>query len=309
MQVRILNLDGALLPQSELRSRYSPDVFDVESWGPRIRLACDFMRFGYFEQDLQQRLGNGHTQSPAITFYGSGDFHHVSLALVRRLPGPFNLLVLDKHPDWMRRVPFLHCGTWLYHAARLPQVRRIFHVGGDVDFDNFYRVLAPWKMLERGKIVVLPAVRKYSAGRWATLPNTPLRDPPQAPVRPAMLRDWLIPYRDELAQVPLYISLDKDVMVPADAVVNWDSGHLSMGEVQDVLTAFVQAARGELAGMDVVGDWSPVDVAGWFRWMFHMTMHPTLEVKAPAANDVNQRGNLAVMETVLNAMQPARRAG
>ena len=92
---------------------------------------------------------------PTLTFYGSGDFHHVSLALVRRRRAPFNLLVLDNHPDWMRGVPFLHCGTWLYHAARLPQVRRIFHVGGDVDFDNVYRWLAPWPLLHAGKIVTL----------------------------------------------------------------------------------------------------------------------------------------------------------
>src|SRR5205823_6657374 len=114
----------------------------------------------------------------AITFCGSGDFHHVSLALVRRLAGPFNLLVVDNHPDWMRGIPLLHCGTWLYHAARLPQLRRVFHAGGDVDFDNYYRWLAPWPLLRADKVRVFPARRPFRRGPWARVANEPLRADP-----------------------------------------------------------------------------------------------------------------------------------
>src|SRR5207245_2357963 len=115
---------------------------------------------------LAGALGVAHDAAPSLTFVGSGDFHHVSLALVRRQPGPINLLVLDNHPDWMRGVPVLHCGTWLSHAVRLPQVRTVFHVGGEVDFDNAYSWLAPWPELRSGKIVVLPAVRRFRGARW-----------------------------------------------------------------------------------------------------------------------------------------------
>src|SRR5262249_29802108 len=144
-----------------------------------IRLGCRFGNFRRFEMALAERCGEDHDSLPHMTFYGSGDFHHVSLALLRRLETPFNLLVLDNHPDWMRALPFLHCGTWLHHAARLPQVRRIFHVGGEVDFDNAYRWLAPWKLLQTEKIVVFPAVRRFQRGRWARVLNKPLRPDPE----------------------------------------------------------------------------------------------------------------------------------
>lgn len=307
MHVRILDLDGGVLPQRDLQHRGQADVVGMDEWGPRIRMACDFLRFAAFERDLRQRLGDAGAEPPMLTFYGSGDFHHVSLALLRRLRGPFNLLVLDNHPDWMRHVPFLHCGTWLYHAARLKQVNRIFHVGGDVDFDNFYRVLAPWRMLRRGKIVVMPARRRYRAGGWTRVANSPLRDHPQSPLRPPVLRDRLIPYREELARMPLYISLDKDVMVPGDAIVNWDSGHLGIDEVEDLLRVFLEAAHGNLAGMDVLGDWSPVRVQGLFRWAFHMTMHPPLAVERGSANRTNERTNLTLLETVRGCIQSAQR--
>src|SRR5262249_17872464 len=155
---------------------------------------------------------------------GSGDFHHTTLALLRRLTTPINLLVLDNHPDWMRGVPLLHCGTWLAHALRLPLLHTVFHLGGDVDFDNAYRWLAPWPALRSGKIRVFPAVRRFQSGGWNSVPHDPLRPHPGARLTPQRLSTLLDPHRAELARRPLYVSLDKDVLGPAEAVVNWDSG-------------------------------------------------------------------------------------
>src|SRR5205823_14391349 len=138
----------------------------------------------------------------ALTFCGSGDFHHVSLALVRRLTTPFNLLVLDNHPDWMRGVPFLHCGTWLYHAARLPLVQRVFHVGGDVDFDNYYRWMAPWPLLRSGKIKVLPGVRHFRTRAWQQIAHEPVRLRSTARTTRERLEELLLPLREDLARWP-----------------------------------------------------------------------------------------------------------
>src|SRR4051812_25308525 len=133
MEPRILDLDGSVTAQRGLR-RLRPRVFAARDWGARVRLACTFARFWEFQRHLETLFGSPTDAAPALTLYGSGDFHHVTLALLRRLTTPFNLLVLDKHPDWMRRVPVMHCGTWLAHALRLPGLRRVFHVGGDLDF-------------------------------------------------------------------------------------------------------------------------------------------------------------------------------
>ena len=171
MDVRILDLDGALTAQPALADGRRV-VDGLQRWGPRIRLACGFGRFRRFEQALADRARRRHaTTTPHLTFYGSGDFHHVSLALVRRLREPFNLLVLDNHPDWMCGVPFLHCGTWLRHASLLPLVRRVFHVGGDVDFDNSYRWMAPWRQLREGRIHVLPGLPPLPSRRLVGVPT------------------------------------------------------------------------------------------------------------------------------------------
>ncbi len=294
MDVRILDLDGALTAQETL-ARGVQVVDGAREWGPRIRLGCGFGQFRRFELALTEQLDGETDAEPHLTYYGSGDFHHVSLALIRRLREPFNLLVLDNHPDWMRGVPFLHCGTWLRHASLLPLARRVFHVGGDVDFDNSFRWMAPWRQLCDGRITVFPAFRRFRRGAWGRVPHEPLRPAPFTHATRSRVEQLLCPYRDELARRPLYISLDKDVMASAESVVNWDSGVLGMGEVTAVLDGFISAAGGRLAGMDVVGDWSPVDVRGRFRSLLHRVEHPELSVDAADARRVNQQVNLRLL--------------
>jgi hypothetical protein len=294
MRTRILDLDGSVAQQSRLVVASAAEVVPLQDWGPRLRMACSFGRYRRFEQSLGPCLD----PDPSLTFYGSGDFHHVSLALVRRVATPFNLLVLDKHPDWMCNIPFLHCGTWLRHASRLPHLRHVFHVGGDLDFDNAWRWLAPSADLRRGKFVVFPAVRRFVGRPWHRVPNVPVRAGGEPVTRESVGR-LLRPFAESLARVPLYVSLDKDVLTAEEAVVNWDSGHLRLAEVTEVLAAFAAAAGGKVLGVDVLGDWSPVRLGGALRRVLHWTEHPPLAVDPAEAAEVNERTNLALLQSLV----------
>src|SRR5262245_6821642 len=104
MDIRIVDLDGSICRQSNLVERCTPSMYDLRRWGLQLRLGCRFGRFARFERELAGLIGFQDLE-PALTWLGSGDFHHVSLALLRRQARPFNLLVIDKHPDWVRGVP------------------------------------------------------------------------------------------------------------------------------------------------------------------------------------------------------------
>ena len=292
MQTRILDLDGSLIRQELLIQRSQATILSLADWGPSVRLACRHGSFRRFQDRLSQLTGTDHDSGPFLSFLGSGDFHHISLALLRRLRGPCNLLVIDNHPDWMRGIPLLHCGTWLYHAAQLSGVRRIFHIGGDVDFDNAYRWLAPWSMLRSGKIVVLPGRRRFQGRHWSRIEHGSLRRCPDEPAGREAIEDWLAPFRADLAGLPLYISFDKDVLTASETAVNWDSGYLRTREALNVAQAFLDAAEGRLAGMDVVGDWSPVRVRGLFRRFLDWTEHPPLTIDPKQATRRNEALNL-----------------
>ena len=296
MQVRVLDLDGSITLQRRLLLRHRPEVVPLSKWGPRVRMACRWGRFAKFEKALHRRLQVEGVGTPRLNFCGSGDFHHVSLALLRRLHEPVNLLVVDKHPDWMRGVPILHCGTWLYHAARLPLVQRIFHVGGETDFDNGYRWLAPTGLLHSGRLTVFPACRRFNGRLWDRTEHEPIRASLNGVFNARRLDRLIAPHRAALASWPLYISLDKDVLVASEAPVNWDSGHLMFDELRRILAAFCDAAGGRVAGVDVVGDWSPVIVQGWLRAVLHRVEHPAIFFDPHLAAERNQALNLQLAE-------------
>jgi hypothetical protein len=295
MRMRVIDLDGSITAQDRVLRTFEPEVHELRRWGPRLRLACRWKRFYRFERRLDRDLGARACLDPYITLLGSGDFHHVTLALLRRLRQPFNLLVLDKHPDWLRGLPMLHCGAWLNHAARLPNVRRIFHLGGDKDFDNACRWLAPRKLLESGKIVTLPAMRTFQTGFWRGLPHQPLRPHFDRIVDRDRLEELLWPYLEELDRLPLYISLDKDVMWMPESITNWDSGQLDLTEVQEILQFFLKAAGNDLIGMDIVGDWSRVATQGLVRRLLHRLAHPEQRIDAEQARLCNERTNLMLL--------------
>ena len=304
MRVRVLDLDDGIAAKRKVVTLWKAEVIPFLDWGPRIRIACFWSAFRKFERACQVRLGSD-TIAPALTLYGSGDFHHVTLALLRRIDRPFNLLVLDKHPDWMRGVPLLHCGNWLYYALKLPNLQRVYHFGGELDFDNLFRWLAPWQALQSGKVVTFPAVRRFNRGQWRCTRHEPLRARADQPLEVNRLQAILGESRSDLARFPLYISLDKDVMRARDAVVNWDSGYLELMEVQTILSWFIAACSGNLAGMDILGDWSPVRVHGLLQHALHATEHPSLSVDTEAALSRNATVNLALVESVLAAISPS----
>lgn len=293
-RIRVLDLDGSLADQSALMELAGIDRVDGRGWGRQIRLACTFGEFNRFKRWLGETLP--HDVGSTVTFYGSGDFHHVTLALLRRIRGPFNLLVLDKHPDWMRAVPILHCGTWLRHALRLPGLRRVFHCGGLADFDNAYRWLAPWTEIRSGRVVVFPPSKSWTRGRWARIPSHPLRVEEGSVAD--TVRSALAAFSAELCSVPLYISVDKDVLSDDDAAVNWDSGLLRLAQALEILHVFVDAAGGHLAGADVLGDWSPVQLGTRLNRFCHQLDHPSPTHDPAQAAALNQRANLAILNSL-----------
>ncbi len=295
LKVHVLDLDGSLTAKSGLFPQEAAQWVPARLWGPQIRLACTMGTFESFRRWLDGALEIG---DPGITLYGSGDFHHVSLALLKRLRGPFNLLVLDKHPDWMRGIPFLHCGTWLRHALRLPNLKCVFHCGGELDFDNSYRWLAPWREIQAGRVVVFPAQRQFVRGRWAGITVHPLLSEDVS--LPSALNDALSLFREELSRLPLYISIDKDVLCAEDAAVNWDSGLLRLPQAVTIVETFLAASRGRLAGADVLGDWSPIELGHWLNRLCDRLDHPSPKHDPDEAATRNQRANTAIVQALRN---------
>ena len=108
-----LDLDEAWPAAMNPEIRYS----DRRNWGPALRYCTTARLIEDFYRQVQGELAD-------FTLYGSGDFHHLTAVLLRRVAEPFILVSFDNHPDWDIRPPHWGCGTWLNRALELPYLQQ-----------------------------------------------------------------------------------------------------------------------------------------------------------------------------------------
>ncbi len=146
--------------------------------------------------------------------------------------------------------------------------------------------------------MVFPAQRQFVRGRWAGITVHPLLR--EGVSLTSALNDALRPFRDQLSRLPLYISIDKDVLCAEDAAVNWDSGLLRLPEALTIVETFLAAADGRLAGADVLGDWSPIERGHWLNRLCDRLDHPSPEHDPADATARNRRANTAIIQVLQN---------
>lgn len=194
---------------------------------------------------------------PTFSLIGSGDYHHVSLALIAQHTKPLTVLLFDNHPDWMRPPHQFHCGSWVYSLARLPHVARVIIVGlesGDVEPKSFSK--GDIASFEQGKIVLFP----YQPVTVRQSPALTLTSRLQHSVAEGVAEIMeMINTRD------VYISVDKDCLRYADARTNWEQGSLPLQTVVTVMRAVAQHKR--VVGADSVGDYSLPRFRSPLKWL------------------------------------------
>lgn len=229
-------------------------VIDLAEWQEAIRFGCSLRRFRAVVEAIERRMPADY----GTVFLGSGDYHHLTWPLVERqlARGPFEVVVFDNHPDNMR-FPFgVHCGSWVRKVALLPQVAHVHVLGissADVSSAHAWEnYLTP---LRRGKLSY------WTVGvdtRWATRFGLGAAFRPFD--TPAELIARFVASRDA-STLPVYLSIDKDVLSPDVARTNWDQGRLSDLDVLGV----IDALRGHIIGSDITGDISAYRYRTWWK--------------------------------------------
>ncbi len=229
-------------------------VLPLEHWQEALRFGCSLATMRRFGAVLDDMLPADH----GTVFMGSGDFHHLSWPLIARRPveRPFQVVVLDNHPDNMR-FPFgVHCGSWVRKVALLPQVSHV-HVLGITSSDigaghAWENYLTP---LRRRKLTY------WSIGvdtSWAR--RLGLDHAFRGFDSPAALVDTFIEFQRTQA-VPSYLSIDKDAFAPEVARTNWDQGRMLLPHA----LALIDSLRHGLVGSDINGEVSHYRYRSWWK--------------------------------------------
>ena len=186
---------------------------------------------------------NKRTESYSVAgvhFIDSGNYHYMTRLWLGRIKEPFCLLVYDNHTD-MQPPAFggiLSCGGWI--AASLDELENLKHVilvGPDeAAYDQ-----AEDRLKER----VTFLSRERLQGLTETETDKFLRDTVSS------VCNW----KNE--PLPLYISIDKDVLCPEDAQTTWSQGDMHLTTLLSGVQTVLECAKetdGVIAGVDICGE-------------------------------------------------------
>lgn len=232
----ILDFDQSVLPLA------GSERMPLGAWQEGVRFGCTLKML----RSLAAEIGPAAAGRSTV-FLGSGDFHHVSHALIQRQAGSGDMLqvvVFDNHPDNMRYPFGIHCGSWVSHVGRLPRVACV-HVLGITSAD--VGVAHAWENR-------LGPLRQGKVRYWCVGPDLGwMKFLGIAGCRSfgsiAEMLDAFAAHIDATAG-PVYLSIDKDVLAPGEARTNWDQGVMRMDE----LGAAIRMLQGRIVASDITGD-------------------------------------------------------
>lgn len=305
MRLRVLDLDGALVDQpclAGLISAGEAERVDARDLEQRLRIIASRGAF----RTLGERLGEGAAGGePEVLFYGSGDFHHLTTLYVSRQTEPLAIVHFDNHPDWVR-YPTINCGSWVNMALKSPQVAKIVTIGPcSEDLQNPEWKFANLPAMRDGRLAVYP---------WRSIPTRLWGAP--VDTQSTTSGDGLLTWRslageswsnflDELVEsLPvrrLWITIDKDVLMPAEAVTNWDQGGMTLDHIIAAVERLASSFR--IAGIDVCGDYSRPQLKDPLRAYLSWSDRPRLPPNEADDLGVNDRTNARLIAAFREVLQ------
>ncbi len=293
MQIKVINLDGCVAAQPALSGLIASGLascIEARDLAGSTRIVA---RKRMIERFVQ-RVGTPPENRTELVFYGSGDFHHLSAALISRHVQPLTVIHFDNHPDWVRFPATFNCGAWVNRALEMSQVKRVITLGPcSDDLENPERKTANLEAVKDGRLVVFP---------WLHAPSRVNRDFGSGQAHEQ--RDGMIHWRnlaDEnwdsfltelLANIPteaIYITIDKDVLGTGEATTNWDQGQMTLAHVVSAIEAL--GTKFQVLGVDVCGDYSAPRFKDPFRFALAYFDHPKTAAPDEQALAINSATN------------------
>ena len=180
---------------------------------------CDDAAYGI----IRDRLSEIPDTETGIHLIDTGNYHYMSRIFTSFVDECYDLLLIDHHTD-MQEASFgglLSCGSWAREVLEK-----------DVNIRTL-TLIGPEKFEEGGEEILLNVGGRNLSGRI---------------YHGAHHAD---------GNVPLYISVDKDVMSTSECITNWDQGDLSLSGLGEVLTELAEGRR--IIGADICGGLSEND--------------------------------------------------
>ncbi len=203
--------------------------------------------------------------------------------------------MLDNHPDNMRWVGGIHCGSWVRHVARLRNVIHV-HVLGITSLDiaagqlweNYFMPLL------RGRLTYWSLGQHFNWMHRLGWRNAFRNFATPAQLCAAFARE------QSNATHPVYFSIDKDVMSPELVACNWDQGCFTAEHIESIL----DSVQGRVIASDITGELSDYRYrTNWKRWLSARDAQPVVDVHGlPHEQERHRKMNARLLARIDQAM-------
>ncbi len=307
MTATIFDLDSSVTSQSRLLARLGDQAqtIDLRDLGPSVRYLPT--------REAVAKLDNAvvKAESSFVSFFGSGDFHHLTASVLKRFPQPVSVVVFDHHSDWIG-LSIFPCGSWVVEALKLPNVAKIVSIGVGASGITGWRVCSgAFKDFLSGRVQIYP--HDCTASRCLGRRSRHLEC---AEIKPRFLTSdiywksvagsaWKALIRaiiDSLPTSSVYLSIDKDCLTSDYAFTNWDTGPLSIQQVIDAVRMLAETK--EIVGVDICGEYSEARGENSLLEGLAARFYP--KIPAPGEQDLvkNEDTNIVLLEALMALSLP-----
>ncbi len=159
-----------------------------------------------------------------IHFIDSGNYHYISKFFTDKIQEDFILVVFDHHPDMQPSLfdELLTCGSWVKSSIDTNKhLKKVILIGTSDELlkkiDDRYTE----------KLIEFKESQLEDHDAWQRFYNMHF-------------------------DLPIYISIDKDVLNPEEDITNWDQGKATMQELKRLLSVLLR--HGRIIGIDICGE-------------------------------------------------------
>ena len=189
---------------------------------------------GYCSDDAQEEIRKRiwDYDYRGIHFLDSGNYHYLSKFWLEKIEEPYSLIVFDHHTDMQESAFFgmLSCGSWIKEVLEEhPYIQEVCVVG------------PPKAAIEQ--------CEPNLASRVVFLT--------QEELKAGILEKWHA-FLENGKELPVYLSIDKDVLCLEDARTNWDQGEMKLEEMEKMIKQVF--LKRNVLGADICGE-NPQDTA------------------------------------------------
>lgn len=190
---------------------------------------------GYCDMEAANRLkGLIEEFGPeGIHFIDSGNYHYISKFWTDKIEQDYILVLLDHHTDMQKPIfgGLLSCGSWAKEVLdQNSNARGVVLIGPDE------------KQLLEDQVTEDPRVLYLGEGK-GNIPSEKWKS-----------------VENFIGKLPVYISVDKDILDPGTVITDWDQGTMNLQEIEQLLSGIIEGF--DVIGVDICGDCSESGVKG-----------------------------------------------